>query len=707
MTSVAVLKRTLRWLFLRIESVFDLAFGQRLNPWTQLGTLGWFCFWTVCVSGIYVYVFFDTGVAQAHASLEQMSHQQPYLGGVMRSLHRYASDLLVVVVPLHLLREFAFDRMHGPCWFSWVTGVPLLWFLYACGISGYWLVWDRLAQFVAVATSEWLDTLGIFGEPIARNFLDNARLSGRFFTLMVYIHIAVPLVMLLAMWIHIQRLAQARVNPSRALAIGTMATLLVLALVEPAVSQAPADLNQVPGRLGLDWFYLALYPLLEPARNPWIWLALVLGSVLLTLLPWLPPRRRTTAEVHLENCNGCSRCYADCPFGAITMEARSDGLVFEQEARVDPALCVSCGICVGACPTATPFRRATALVAGIELPQRSMAALREEVLAARKRLHGAERILIFACAHTARLDSLVAPQVAVIELQCLGMLPPSFIDFALAGQGVDGVMLAGCAEHDCFHRLGDTWTRARVAMERDPHLRARVPRSRLVLSHARRSQPDLHRAGLERLRARLTQESTESTPDHATGAAAPRPRGGRLRLLGQLPAYLAIGAFIGFFATRPSYEFLSSDEAVVKLSFSHPGARRVNCTRLTSQELAKLPFEQRKRLECPRGRWPVYIELDLDGRTVYRGQHAPAGLASDGPSTVYRAFRVPVGEHELIARLRDDGSKEGFDYTSAAVIQLESRENFVIDFHADDGGFVFGNDHRTDRQTPAGRGGSP
>jgi hypothetical protein len=34
------------------------------------------------------------------------------------------------------------------------------------------LVWDKLAQFVAIATTEWLDALPLFGEPIAHNFLD-------------------------------------------------------------------------------------------------------------------------------------------------------------------------------------------------------------------------------------------------------------------------------------------------------------------------------------------------------------------------------------------------------------------------------------------------------------------------------------------------------------------------------------------------------
>jgi len=89
----------------------------------------------------------------------------------MRSLHRYASDALVIVVFLHILREFAMDRYRGARWFAWVSGMALLWLLYVSGISGYWVVWDKLAQYIAVGTTEWFDSLHIFGKPIARNFL--------------------------------------------------------------------------------------------------------------------------------------------------------------------------------------------------------------------------------------------------------------------------------------------------------------------------------------------------------------------------------------------------------------------------------------------------------------------------------------------------------------------------------------------------------
>ena len=294
---MAFLKRALGRLFATGEATFEFAFGQRGNPFTWLGALGWYFYWITAATGIYLYIFFDTGIVDAYASVEYITNDQWYAAGVMRSLHRYASDALVVVVALHLLREFAMDRLRGKHFFAWLTGVPLIAFIYICGISGYWLVWDKLAQYIAIATTEWLDALPFFAEPIANNFLNGTTLSGRFFTLMVLIHIFAPLFMLLLMWVHIQRHSGARVNPPRPLALGTLGIMLVLSFVYPAVSQGPADLDAVPASVGLDWFYLAGYPLLDMVPGGQLWLWLLGFFVVMALLPWLPREKRVPEAV--------------------------------------------------------------------------------------------------------------------------------------------------------------------------------------------------------------------------------------------------------------------------------------------------------------------------------------------------------------------------------------------------------------------------
>jgi len=154
-------------------------------------------------------------------------------------------------------------------------------------------------------------------------------------------------------------------------------------------------------------------------------------------------------------------------------------MAFDTEAVVLADNCMSCGICAGACPTSTPFRRARELVPGIELPDHSIAGLRERTLAASTRMNGGTRVLVYAC-ERAGAEGLSGPDTEVITMPCVAMLPPAFIDFALSRRLAEGVMLAGCAEGDCYFRLGDEWTRQRLAGQRDPYLRSRVPRERLV-----------------------------------------------------------------------------------------------------------------------------------------------------------------------------------------------------------------------------------
>jgi ferredoxin/coenzyme F420-reducing hydrogenase delta subunit len=473
---IGTIRKILRRGFELIERAFDALFGPALNPLAQLGALGFFFFWIVAVSGIYLFIFFDTGIERAYDSVEYLTERHWYHAGVMRSLHRYASDLMVVMVVVHLLREFAYDHYRGVRWFSWLTGLPIIWLLYTSGITGYWLVWDRLAQYVAVVTSELLDWLPIFGEPIARNFISTGTLTSRFFTLMVFMHVAVPLFLLFLMWVHIVRISRPKVNPPRLLAALSLIALVAVSLWKPARSQGQVDLTRVPAELGLDWFFLPLYPLVDLWSKAAVWAFLGAFSLMVGLMPWLPPLRRAKpAVVDLAHCNGCARCAEDCPYEAIRMVRRTDGMPFPAQAQVNPSLCVSCGICVGACPSSTPFRRSVELRTGIDLPDFPLRELRERTISASRALGGPGRVLVFACEFggAARLDGIV-------RLPCVAMAPPSLFDYALSRNLADGIVIAGCAESACFNRLGIAWTEQRLAGKRDPYLRARIPRERIM-----------------------------------------------------------------------------------------------------------------------------------------------------------------------------------------------------------------------------------
>ncbi|HET7670174.1 MAG TPA: cytochrome b N-terminal domain-containing protein, partial [Burkholderiales bacterium] len=418
------IQRALQWCFLKVEGLFNLAFGERLNPLYYIGAISYFLMWVVVGTGLYLYAFFETSVAGAPASVEALTHGQWWAGGVVRSVHRYASDAMVLTMLLHLARHFAFDRYRGFRWFSWVSGVALLWLVYTAGINGYMLPWDRLAKFVTVATAEWLDWLPVFNGTLVRNFIFPENVNDRLFSLLTFIHIGVPLAALAVLWVHTQRVPQARTSPPVTVMAGLAVAMVVLSLVRPALSQAGAEYE---GPLGFDWFYLPVYALLYRWSPGEVWLLVGGATLLFLLLPWLPPKRReaehymfvrpdnrivpvrageTLLDAGLREgialpfeCRngGCSECKATLTHGKVSYGAYQPGVLTDAERAAGVVLTCSCTplgdieleYVPRQAPGHRPVRVWTATVESLEL-------LAPDVMRVMLALEGGERIEFYA-----------------------------------------------------------------------------------------------------------------------------------------------------------------------------------------------------------------------------------------------------------------------------------------------------------------------
>ena len=402
----------------------------------HLGAIGFLLFWMLAASGIYLYLRFDTSATGAYGSVGELEW---WFGGVLRSVHRYAADAFVIVALLHLLRETWLGRWRGFRAFSWISGVPLLWLLYASGLIGYWLVWDTRSQFSFLATMEWMGVAARVGEA-----------PDRLFSLFVFLHIGLPLALLAGMWVHVQRLGQPKTSPPRGIAFAFAGMFLGLAALRPAASEPQWDPMRAARNVAVDWFYQSIHPLMYATSPVLLWVLGLGASALLLVLPYLSKQRLVPARVDPANCNGCGRCVADCPYNAIQLE---------KKAVVLSERCAACGICTGACPSSTPFRSIREIVSGIEIPDLTIQELREKLPAA---LLASE--VVFCCEKN--------PRPGAIALRCLAMLPPAFVEYALRN-GVQRVTAVGC-EDECAYRLGMGLCDERFAGRREPHLRATV-----------------------------------------------------------------------------------------------------------------------------------------------------------------------------------------------------------------------------------------
>jgi hypothetical protein len=160
-----------------------------------------------------------------------------------------------------------------------------------------------------------------------------------------------------------------------------------------------------------------------------------------------------------------------------------------------------------------------------------------------------------------------------------------------------------------------------------------------------------------------------------------------LQYAAQAVVYAGIAVIFGYFASKPVYQYLPPDQAEIKVSFAHGGDHVTPCRKLTREEMLGVQANMRRPTSCPRGRVPLYLEIDLDGKTLFAKSLPPSGLFDDGPSIVYERIPLPVGQYVLSLRMRDSRDKTGFNYERTETVDLKSGQSVAIDFRSETGGF--------------------
>jgi quinol-cytochrome oxidoreductase complex cytochrome b subunit len=84
-------------------------------------------------------------------------------GKLVRSVHHWSANFLIVVVLLHLLRTFFTGAYHPPRQFNWVLGLALLCFVLMSNFTGYLLPWDQLSYWAITISTGMLEYVPLVG----------------------------------------------------------------------------------------------------------------------------------------------------------------------------------------------------------------------------------------------------------------------------------------------------------------------------------------------------------------------------------------------------------------------------------------------------------------------------------------------------------------------------------------------------------------
>ena len=237
-------------------------------------------------SGLLMGFVYDPAPERAYRSILVLQEDLLF-GRLLRGIHYWSANLLVIVAGLHLLRVFLTGAFHGRRRSNWLIGLGLLSAVLLSAFTGYLLPWDQLSFWAITVSTEMLTYVPVFGESLKYMILGGDRIGASTAVIFYATHsTVVPIALILLMTWHIWRvrLAGGVVLPSTddgaaskdeyvafmpdllvrevAVTLLLIAVVVVLAILFSVPLGEPVNPGLSPNPAKAPWYFLGLQELL-------------------------------------------------------------------------------------------------------------------------------------------------------------------------------------------------------------------------------------------------------------------------------------------------------------------------------------------------------------------------------------------------------------------------------------------------------------
>jgi quinol-cytochrome oxidoreductase complex cytochrome b subunit len=292
----------------------------RLRYTLAAGGLAVFLALVVGFTGVLVTFFYLPTPEGAANSVQALAFLVPF-GWLIRNLHYWSAQLLVLLAALHLLRVVFTGAYLPPRRLNYLLGLSLLVLCIFLDFTGYVLRWDEGVHWALVAGTNLVRSIPLVGAQLYATLVGGSQIGATTLIRFYAWHLfgLTLVVIVIGVW-HIFRVRrdggigvpppEFRTNTSRitrkelarreglAMLLATIVlialSILVPAPLAPGIQQgaAPASESLAP------WFFLWVQQLLK-AGDPFIYGVLIpLGALLLlALVPYIAPKRLSPAEL--------------------------------------------------------------------------------------------------------------------------------------------------------------------------------------------------------------------------------------------------------------------------------------------------------------------------------------------------------------------------------------------------------------------------
>ena len=285
----------------------------RLRYTLAAGGLAVFLVLVLVVTGILEVFYYIPTPDQAGPSIQTLSFLVPF-GGLVRNLHFWAAQFLIIVCGLHLLRVIFTGAYLPPRRFNYLLGMGLLVVAVLLDFTGYVLRWDEGIFYALIAGTNLIKSIPLVGSLLYGSLVGGSQ-PGPATLIRIYGWHIFGLMLaagILLVW-HLFRVrrdggiavppphlreSQERISRFELVRREVLAmllasvVLLILSALAPAPLAAPITSDAgIAATAQAPWFFLWVQELLK-LGSPFLWGVVVPLAVLLaiTLIPYVFPK---------------------------------------------------------------------------------------------------------------------------------------------------------------------------------------------------------------------------------------------------------------------------------------------------------------------------------------------------------------------------------------------------------------------------------
>jgi len=186
----------------RHRRVMDKPVPAWINYFYCFGGITFTLFIVQVLTGLLLSIHYTPSEAEAYKSIQRLHLFVP-LGHLLRSVHHWAANLMVLMVTLHMLRVFITGSYKNPRELNWIAGSVLLLMTLGFGFTGYLLPWDQKAYWATVIGTNMLGSVPFIGPILAAFVRGGAEVTGQTLLRFYSMHVLwFPVITAFFLWIH-------------------------------------------------------------------------------------------------------------------------------------------------------------------------------------------------------------------------------------------------------------------------------------------------------------------------------------------------------------------------------------------------------------------------------------------------------------------------------------------------------------------------